>query len=556
MNRKYQFLHVLLSSLVVLSLSLGAGAAQEQARLEASDGQAGDEFGCAVSVSGEWAIVGACFEDDEAEDAGAAYFFYSNGTNWMEVEKVTASDGEADDRFAYSVAIEGNYAVIGAIYDDGSTGAAYIFHYDGDFWSQQAKLTASDAATTDLFGWSVAISGDRVAIGAPNEDEGDINAGAVYVFKRSGTSWTQQAKLTSNDPGYEDLFGGSVSMDGNYIVVGCANNDDAGFSSGSAYVFYYNGSGWSQQAKVVAYDGAEYDYFGRSVAISGDWFVVGSPGDADFGGYSGSAYVFARSGSIWTNMGKLNASDASLGGSFGNAVDMYGDLMIIGASGDRAAYAFEWDGDDWVEKARLADASGKNDDYYGYSVAVGSDYALVGAYGVDNYWGDEDLVGAVYVYDNLSLYIAPIYRFWAPVNQRHFYTINQAERDKLINKHAATWTYEDVAFYTFQTDIIPGTSPIYRFWSSRLFSHFYTMNEAEKDKLIAQYDYTWTYEGPVFYAYAEGQQPPDSRPVYRFWSEPNRTHFYTISESEKDKLISQYSHVYTFEGVAWYAYEP
>ncbi len=149
---------------------------------------------------------------------------------------------------------------------------------------------------------------------------------------------------------------------------------------------------------------------------------------------------------------------------------------------------------------------------------------------------------------------SPIYRFWSPIYTRHFYTISQTERDKLVNYFSHTWTYEGVVYYTFATDVGAATSPVYRFWSERLHSHFYTIDEAERDKLIDQYSYTWTYEGPVFYAYPKGQQPDDASPVYRFWSDVNKTHFYTISEDEKNKILNQYSHIYLYEGVVWYAY--
>jgi parallel beta-helix repeat protein len=149
----------------------------------------------------------------------------------------------------------------------------------------------------------------------------------------------------------------------------------------------------------------------------------------------------------------------------------------------------------------------------------------------------------------------PVYRFWSPVNSRHFYTIKEAEKDKLINIYAHVWTYESIAYYAFETDSEPGLVPVYRFWSPVLVAHFYTTSESERDKLINIYPHVWTYEGIAFYAYPEGQQPVDTLPVYRFWSGTLETHFYTIDETEKNKLIDNYSHVWTYESVAWYAYE-
>ncbi len=152
-------------------------------------------------------------------------------------------------------------------------------------------------------------------------------------------------------------------------------------------------------------------------------------------------------------------------------------------------------------------------------------------------------------------WLRPVYRFWAPDSARHFYTIQTAERDKLIKKYPDVWTYENIAFYAFDIDSIPGTSPVYRFWSKSLDSHFYTINESEKDKLIKDHCDTWTYEGVAFYAYANDDQPVDAYPVYRFWSDCNETHFYTISKTERDKLIQKYPKTWTYEGIAWYAYK-
>jgi len=149
----------------------------------------------------------------------------------------------------------------------------------------------------------------------------------------------------------------------------------------------------------------------------------------------------------------------------------------------------------------------------------------------------------------------PVYRFWSPINSRHFYTIKEAEKNKLINIYAHVWTYEGIVYYAFETDSEPSLVPVYRFWSPVLVAHFYTISESERDKLINIYPHVWTYEGIAFYAYPEGQQPIDTLPVYRFWSDTLETHFYTMNETEKNKLIDNYPHVWTYEGTAWYAYE-
>jgi hypothetical protein len=157
-------------------------------------------------------------------------------------------------------------------------------------------------------------------------------------------------------------------------------------------------------------------------------------------------------------------------------------------------------------------------------------------------------------------YDLAVYRFWSPGSETHFYTTNDAERDKLINRYSDVWAYEGVVYHTYPDKRSTNLSPVYRFWSSEKGSHFYTISEGEKDKMMGKgslidgIQTVWTYEGIAFYAHPEGQQPVDALPVYRFWSPVLEHHFYTISESEKNKLINRYSDVWTYEGIAWYAY--
>ncbi|MCK4653795.1 MAG: FG-GAP repeat protein [Candidatus Cloacimonetes bacterium] len=219
-------------------------------------------------------------------------FFLSTALSaaWDNEQKLTASDGAEDDHFGHSVSINGDYAVIGAYWDDDNgtnSGSAYIFHKSGTSWSEQAKLIASDGAFVDMFGWSVSIDGDYAVIGAYWDDNG---SGSAYIFHRSGTTWTEQAKLTASDGADYDYFGSSVSISGDYAVIG-ANYDD---ESGSAYIFLRSGTIWTQQAKITASDGSDYDLFGSSVSIDGDYTVIGASRDNDNGSESGSAYFYSE----------------------------------------------------------------------------------------------------------------------------------------------------------------------------------------------------------------------------------------------------------------------
>ena len=220
---------------------------------------------------------------------------------WQEISKFVASDAAADDRFGSSVAIDGDTVVVAAPLDDddgGKSGAVYVFRTrdDGATYGQVAKLTASDAASNDEFGGSVAIDGATIVAGARYDDDDGSNSGSVYVFRTSdgGATYGQVAKLTASDAASNDEFGISVAIDGATVVVGAYGDDDDGSNSGSVYVFRTSDGGatYGQVAKLTASDAASNDEFGISVAIDGDTIVAGAYMDDDGGDASGSAYVF------------------------------------------------------------------------------------------------------------------------------------------------------------------------------------------------------------------------------------------------------------------------
>lgn len=153
----------------------------------------------------------------------------------------------------------------------------------------------------------------------------------------------------------------------------------------------------------------------------------------------------------------------------------------------------------------------------------------------------------------LEASLRDVYRFWSPKIEKHFYTIDTVEKETLLTYSSDVWTYEGAVFAAFQDDSDPATRPVYRFWSNKLSGHFYTIDEQEKNWLIQELEYVWTFEGVAFYAYPSGLRPPWASPVYRFWSPAKSTHFYTISQKEKDDLIAGQSKVWIYEGIAWYA---
>ncbi len=268
----------------------------------ASDGAAGDRFGFSVALSGSTALVGAPNATVNGNQyQGAAYVFSESGGTWSQTAKLTASDGAAYDFFGISVAVSGSTAIVCAenatVNGNGSQGAAYVFSDSGGTWSQTAKLTASDGATGDAFGSSVVLVGSTALVGAVNATvNGNFAQGAAYVFSDSGGTWSQTAKLTASDGAANDQFGFSVALSGSTALVGAYRATVNGNSAqGAAYVFTESGDTWAQSQKLTANDGAAYDFFGFSVAVSGSTAIVCAEGATVNGnGGQGTAYFYGE----------------------------------------------------------------------------------------------------------------------------------------------------------------------------------------------------------------------------------------------------------------------
>lgn len=359
--------------------------------LVADDGDTNDFFGFSVAIAGDIAVVGAQGDDEKGDESGAAYVFTRSDAGWRQEAKLTANDAEAGDQFGGSIALFGETILIGARRDDDNgdeSGAAYLFTRHESDWIQQAKLTAADGEAGAEFGRSVALSDDTVIIGAARDDEKGEDSGSVYVFTRSGTDWSQLAKLTAADGAEGDVFGISVALDGDTALIGADLDDDKGENSGSVYVYTRSKGTWSQQAKLTAADAGNVDIFGVRVAISGDTALIAARRDDDDvnGVDSGSAYVFIRSGTSWTQQAKLTANDAEAGDLFGFTVALYQDTGIVTAAMDDdkginsgAAYVFTRSGSDWSQQTKLTAADGAADNVFGWSVSLSGNTAMIGA---------------------------------------------------------------------------------------------------------------------------------------------------------------------------------
>jgi hypothetical protein len=361
-------------------------AAVHQARVIPTDGAAENNFGNSVAVSGDTMVVGAWRDDDLGPVSGSAYVFVRNGGVWVQQQKLTAPapDGAPGDCFGISVAIDGNTVVVGA--DHGAvggikTGAAYVFVRSGGAWIFQQRLTAGDAALGDLFGRSVAISGNTVVVGAPGEGAA---AGAAYVFIRDVTDWTQQKKLIADDRAANDMFGVAVAISGDTVAVGADVDNGVFPDSGSVYVFVRGAGLWPQQQHLTAPDAALGDNFGGSVALSGDTLVVGAASDDDVvhGTSCGSAYVyvFVRPAEVWSQSAKLTAADAADYHRFGASAAISGDTVVVGAEGDGSAYVFVHGGGAWTQRTKLVPADGGGGNGFGCSLAISGNSLVVGAY--------------------------------------------------------------------------------------------------------------------------------------------------------------------------------
>lgn len=406
---------VVLLSFLALGPAVGSSLWWEQAELQASDGGTDDRFGSSVALSGDTALIGAFLHDvGVSPDAGAAYVFRWNGSQWVEQAQLTASDGEKSDWFGWSVALSGNTALVGAVLDDvegnEEAGSAYVYRWDGSQWVEETKLTASDGAAFDRFGIFVALSGDTALVGAWWDDvEGITDAGSAYVYSWDGVQWVEQAKVTASDGAEGANFGFSVDVDGNKALVGAILDDAGGVvDAGSAYLLQWNGGQWVEHSKLTASDGEAGDEFRVSVSLStltGISALVGARYD-DIGGVAdaGSAYAYYWDGSQWVEQAKLTAVDGEENDQYGRSVAINGNTALIGARFDDigavmdtgSAHMYRWDGSQWTLQIKLSISDAEDCDWFGRSVALSGNNALISANKEDV--GDKVDAGTAYMF--------------------------------------------------------------------------------------------------------------------------------------------------------------
>ena len=411
---KFRFLPALLTlsfvSASFLNLVVAAPfPALNETKLTASDPGVEHQFGRAVAVQGDIAVVGAPNVSVGSDGSGAAYVFARSASGWQLQQKLTASDASPQSFFGVSVAIDGDTIVAGAVGDSNAgefAGAAYVFERSGNTWAQQQKLTGSENSTFDAFGLSVGIKGNTIVCGAHGNSEfNTVTRGSVYVFARTTNGWVQNQKLEASDASDFSSFGAAVAISDDTIVVGAIGDSEFAFFSGAVYVFTFDGSTWVEQEKVHAQDASRNASFGYRLGISEDTIVVASRGYVDSETDTRSAvYVFRRTPSGWHQQKRIVMNDAGIQGRYDLTAAVSGDTIVIGSQNDFAvapyagsAYIYRRNGgSSWTFYQKFLASDAAYGDSFGSAVAISNKTVLVGAFGKSDV---ALFAGAAYIFD-------------------------------------------------------------------------------------------------------------------------------------------------------------
>ena len=426
-----------LRSAVEQALAHDPDAAWIEDEIIAADGQASDLFGFRVLVSGNTAFISA---PAPGPRPGKVYVFTNSSGTWTETQQLTATPSIAPppnwtDFFGWSLSLSGDSLLVGApeVFNPmfGPVGAAYVFVRDGDTWVQQQELLDAGAGTFDWVGSAVALAGDTAFVGSPNHDG---TQGTVYVFTRSGTSWSEGTALVASDgtSGDSHQFGGAVKFNGTTLLIGAPGPDytSGAYAPGEAYVFTNSGGTWTETEILQPDDSADGDQFGFSLAIEGTTLLIGAPA-ADVGAnvHQGAGYVFDGSGGSFVQTHKIFADDGVAYDQFGQSVAMSGDTALIGMWSHNddpttppappkpgSVYLFSAARDSWTQSDKLTASDATDGDSFGWDVGVDGTTLLVGA---QRTVGANAFQGAAYVYtpgdppianvtpDSLSFSLAP-----------------------------------------------------------------------------------------------------------------------------------------------------
>ena len=329
--------HKIKRHICIILVLVAANSIAEQDIIVADDGRAGDAFGYDVTIDGNTALVGAFKADiDGVMDAGAAYVYVLADNGWQKQAKLVADPAFAEDTLGGKVALKNNVAMLGVMRRDDKgkdSGAVVSFEREVNVWKQGQIITAPDAKPGDAFGQSIALTENHLVISAPRNDALGDDSGAAYIYERENDSWRYQTKIVASDGATGDLFGISVAIDGNTILVGADLHDEKAENAGAVYVYVLEDKQWKQEAKLMASDGDHTDIFGVRVALSENAALISARRDdtKELGIDAGSAYIFVRNGNTWTQQVKLTSPDGRADDRFGRDVALNGDTVIISA---------------------------------------------------------------------------------------------------------------------------------------------------------------------------------------------------------------------------------
>ncbi len=359
-------------------------------------------LGSNVAIDNDYMVFAAVHDDENGHSSGSVYIYHLENGIWGSEQKITASDGAAYDFFGCSVAIYNDYMVVGSHGDDDNgkfSGLVYIYHLEDGIWGGEQKITASDGAAEDRFGDSVVIDDNYMVVGSTGDDDNGGLSGSVYIYHLEAGIWGSEQKITASDGAASDDFGYSVAIDNNYMVVGSYRDDDKGNASGSVYIYHLEAGIWGSEQKITASDGSASDSFGYSVAIDNNYMIVGSRNDDDNGFDSGSVYIYHLETGIWGSEQKITASDGALDDDFGFSVEINNVSIVVGAKGDEkssgSVYVYHLENEIWGSEQKITASDGASGDYFGYGVGINNDSIVVGAE-YDDYDGYSS--GSAYVY--------------------------------------------------------------------------------------------------------------------------------------------------------------
>ena len=364
----------------------GENCIKETRLLEVLDSE--DLYGHSVGIHGDYAIVGSPGDDDQGLEAGAAYIYERVGGQWILMTKILASDASVGDRFGTSVAIDEEYVIVGAHLNDDpgvNSGAAYVFRLNGAVWVEQEKIVPLDPTPNKQFGKSVDISNGHVIAGAPGDENNGPWSGAAYIYQRNGTNWIQNAKLTVSDADNLDMFGSAVALNDTVALIGAHGEDAQGLNAGAAYVFSKSGSNWVEQQKLSNNDGASHDMFGYALAVSDSIIAVGAPGANIQGMNSGSVSVYKRSENIWEENSQIIPDEVSGHDMIGSSISIDQPFIAIGAPGNDetgvssgAVYVYRAIGDTIIRRFKIVPDNQIETKSFGIGLAITEQFMVVG----------------------------------------------------------------------------------------------------------------------------------------------------------------------------------